>query len=152
VLVGVKLRDTESVAASLKPIAERGAAIISFQNGVQKYDILRKYVPAQSLMGGVCFIAAIISEPCVCTSLSCVVRSPFRDLVNFASTSLTSSNSRIFSIVITAWSAKVLEHRTSSTAKATGSPRDADGTDDAADTLERDLSTSTPYGRRACEL
>jgi 2-dehydropantoate 2-reductase len=63
VLVGVKLWDTQSVAASLKPIAERGAAIISFQNGVQKDDILRKYVPSNSVMGGVCYIAAAISEP-----------------------------------------------------------------------------------------
>jgi len=63
VVVGVKLWDTESVAASLKPIAERGAAIISLQNGVQKDDILRKYVPADSVMGGVCYIAAVISEP-----------------------------------------------------------------------------------------
>ena len=63
VLVGVKLWDTESVAASLKPIAERGAAIISFQNGVHKDDVLRKYVPADSVMGGVCYIAAAISEP-----------------------------------------------------------------------------------------
>jgi len=65
VLVGVKLWDTESVAASLKPIAERGAAIISLQNGVHKDDILRKYVPADSVMGGACYIAiaAVISEP-----------------------------------------------------------------------------------------
>jgi 2-dehydropantoate 2-reductase len=63
VLVAVKLWDTESVSASLKPIAERGAAIISFQNGVQKDDVLRKYVPAGSVMGGVSYIAAAISEP-----------------------------------------------------------------------------------------
>ena len=63
VLVGVKLWDTESVAASLRSIAERGAAIISFQNGVHKDDVLRKYVPADSVMGGVCYIAAAISEP-----------------------------------------------------------------------------------------
>lgn len=63
VLVGVKLWDTELVAASLKPIVERGAAIISFQNGVQKDDVLRKYMPADSVMGGVCYIAATISEP-----------------------------------------------------------------------------------------
>src|ERR1700747_1628106 len=36
VLVGVKLWDTEAAAASLRPAADQGAAIISFQNGVQK--------------------------------------------------------------------------------------------------------------------
>lgn len=63
VMVGVKLWDTETVASSLKSIAEQGAAVISFQNGVQKDDILRKYVPPDSVMGGVCYIAATISEP-----------------------------------------------------------------------------------------
>ena len=63
VLVGVKLWDTQSVAASLKPIAERGAAIISFQNGVHKDDVLRKYAPADSVLGGACYVAAAISEP-----------------------------------------------------------------------------------------
>lgn len=63
VFVSVKLWDTEALAASLEPIAKRGATIVSFQNGVQKDDLLRRYVPPQSLMGGVCYIAAAISEP-----------------------------------------------------------------------------------------
>jgi 2-dehydropantoate 2-reductase len=63
VIVGVKLWDTEAVAASLQPAAGQGAAIISLQNGVQKDAILRKYVPADAVMGGVCYIAATIAEP-----------------------------------------------------------------------------------------
>jgi 2-dehydropantoate 2-reductase len=63
VLVGVKLWDTEAVAASLAPLAEAGAAILSLQNGVQKDDILRTRVPADAVMGGVCYIAAAIAEP-----------------------------------------------------------------------------------------
>ena len=63
VLVGVKLWDTEAVAASLVPLAEAGAAILSLQNGVQKDDILRARVPAGAVMGGVCYIAATIAEP-----------------------------------------------------------------------------------------
>ena len=63
VLVGVKLWDLETVAASLVPAAKDGAAIISFQNGVQKDDILRQYIPAAAGMGGVCYIAASIAEP-----------------------------------------------------------------------------------------
>jgi 2-dehydropantoate 2-reductase len=35
VLVSVKLWDTEAAAASLKPVAHQGTAIVSFQNGVQ---------------------------------------------------------------------------------------------------------------------
>lgn len=63
VMICVKLWDTETVARSLVPIAQRGAAIVSFQNGVQKDDLLRKYLPADAVMGGVCYIAATISEP-----------------------------------------------------------------------------------------
>ncbi len=63
VLVSVKLWDTEGIAAGLGPIAKRGAAIVSFQNGVQKDDLLCQYVPRGAVMGGVCYIAAAISEP-----------------------------------------------------------------------------------------
>ncbi|CAB3769596.1 ketopantoate reductase family protein [Paraburkholderia humisilvae] len=63
VLVAVKLWGTESVAESLKPLAEKGAAVISFQNGVQKDEILARYLPKRSIIGGVCYIAATIGEP-----------------------------------------------------------------------------------------
>ena len=63
VLVAVKLWDTQSVAAELAPIASQGAAILSLQNGVDKDDILRRYVPAESVLGGCCYISASIAEP-----------------------------------------------------------------------------------------
>jgi 2-dehydropantoate 2-reductase len=63
VLVGVKLWDTEVAAASLKSVARQDTAIVSFQNGVQKDDILRRYVPSRSVVGGVCYIAASVAEP-----------------------------------------------------------------------------------------
>lgn len=63
VIVGVKLWDTEQVAASLAPVASQGAAILSFQNGVTKDDILRRHTSADSVMGGVCYIAATIARP-----------------------------------------------------------------------------------------
>jgi 2-dehydropantoate 2-reductase len=63
VLVSVKLWDTEGIAADLGPIAKRCAAIVSFQNGVQKDGLLRRYVPPESVIGGVCYIAAVISQP-----------------------------------------------------------------------------------------
>lgn len=77
VVVSVKLWDTESVAASLEPIAKRGAAIVSFQNGVQRDDMLRKYVPSDSIMGGVCYIAAAISEPGVIRHIGIMQRLVF---------------------------------------------------------------------------
>jgi 2-dehydropantoate 2-reductase len=63
VLVGVKLWDTEAAAEDLKPIAHQETAIVSLQNGVQKDDILRQYLPTRAVVGGVCYIAASIAEP-----------------------------------------------------------------------------------------
>ena len=63
VIVAVKLWDTEGVAEALRPIAARGAAVVSFQNGVHKDEIFRKFIPAASIMGGVCYVAAVIAEP-----------------------------------------------------------------------------------------
>jgi 2-dehydropantoate 2-reductase len=63
VIIGVKLWDTEAVAATLRPAVERGAAVLSLQNGVQKDDVLRKHVPAEAVIGGVCYIAATIASP-----------------------------------------------------------------------------------------
>lgn len=63
VMVGVKLWDTEAIAPDLRQLAERGAAIVSFQNGVQKDELLRRHVPPEAVMGGVCYIAAAIAEP-----------------------------------------------------------------------------------------
>jgi 2-dehydropantoate 2-reductase len=63
VIVAVKLWDTESVANSLKPLAEHGASVVSFQNGVHKDEILARHLPRESIIGGVCYIAAVISAP-----------------------------------------------------------------------------------------
>jgi 2-dehydropantoate 2-reductase len=51
------------VAETLKPLAEQGAAVVSFQNGVHKDEILRQHIAAASIIGGVCYIAAVIAEP-----------------------------------------------------------------------------------------
>jgi 2-dehydropantoate 2-reductase len=63
VIVAVKLWDTQSVAAELAPIASQGAAILSLQNGVDKDSVLRRYVPAESVLGACCYISASIAEP-----------------------------------------------------------------------------------------
>ena len=63
VLVAVKLWDAEEVAQALKPLADHGAAIISFQNGVQKDTVLQQHHPRESIVGGVSYIASVIAEP-----------------------------------------------------------------------------------------
>lgn len=63
VFIGVKLWDTEEIAKLLKGVVDRGAAVISFQNGVQKDEILRRHLPEDAIIGGLSYIAAKIGEP-----------------------------------------------------------------------------------------
>jgi 2-dehydropantoate 2-reductase len=63
VLFSVKLWDTESAAHSLLPIVGPETGIISFQNGVQKDDALRKLLGANAVMGGVAYMATTIGRP-----------------------------------------------------------------------------------------
>lgn len=63
VLFGVKLWDTEASAELIKPLLTEHTAVVSFQNGVVKDDILRRALGAQHVLGGVCYIAATIAEP-----------------------------------------------------------------------------------------
>jgi 2-dehydropantoate 2-reductase len=63
VLVAVKLWDTDEVAAQLKPAVAAGARVLSLQNGVQKDDVLRSHVPADAVLGGICYISAVIESP-----------------------------------------------------------------------------------------
>jgi 2-dehydropantoate 2-reductase len=63
VLFGVKLWDTEAAARSLVPIIGPDTAVISFQNGVQKDDMLRPIVGDKAIMGGVGYVATTIARP-----------------------------------------------------------------------------------------
>src|SRR5215510_15171733 len=63
VMFGVKLWDTEQAARSLKPIMGPQTALISFQNGVQKDDLLRPIVGEAAIMGGVAYVGTNISRP-----------------------------------------------------------------------------------------
>ncbi|MFA9439120.1 ketopantoate reductase family protein [Uliginosibacterium sp. sgz301328] len=77
VIVAVKLWDTEQVAASLRSVAEQGAAVISFQNGVAKDEILAKHLPAESILGGSSFISAFIESPGVVRHVGALQRLVF---------------------------------------------------------------------------
>lgn len=63
ILFGVKLWDTAAAAESIKPLMSAQTAVVSFQNSVVKDDILRESLGAEHIIGGVCYIAATISEP-----------------------------------------------------------------------------------------
>ncbi len=63
VLIAVKLWDTESAAQMVVPLVGPGTAVVSFQNGVQKDEVLRRIVGDAAVMGGACYIAATIARP-----------------------------------------------------------------------------------------
>lgn len=63
VLFGVKLWDTAQAAQLIRPLVGDETAVVSFQNGVMKDDILREALGARHVIGGVCYIAATIAEP-----------------------------------------------------------------------------------------
>jgi 2-dehydropantoate 2-reductase len=63
VLFTVKLWDTTDAADAIKPLLGGNTAVVSFQNGVVKDDILRQALGAGHIIGGVCYVAATIAEP-----------------------------------------------------------------------------------------
>ena len=63
VWIAVKLWDTEAAARSAQPMIGPSTTVVSFQNGVEKENVLRSLLPDAHLMGGVCYIAAVIAAP-----------------------------------------------------------------------------------------
>jgi 2-dehydropantoate 2-reductase len=63
VWLAVKLWDTEAAIRSMRSVVGPDTGIISFQNGVQKDDVLRQAFGDPAVMGGVGYIAANIERP-----------------------------------------------------------------------------------------
>jgi len=63
VFLCVKLWDTESAVGALAKVIGPQTAVLSFQNGVQKDDLLRKLLGEKAVMGGVAYIGAGITRP-----------------------------------------------------------------------------------------
>ena len=63
VWLAVKLWDTEAAIRSMTSVVGPDTGIISFQNGVQKDDVLRLAFGDHAVMGGVGYIAANIERP-----------------------------------------------------------------------------------------
>jgi 2-dehydropantoate 2-reductase len=63
VWLSVKLWDMDAAVRSMRPLIGPGTGIISFQNGVQKDDILREAFGERAVMGGVAYIATNIDRP-----------------------------------------------------------------------------------------
>lgn len=67
VLFAVKLWDTEHAARAIRPLIGTApghdTAVISFQNGVEKDDVLRSVLGPEHVIGGACYIGAVIERP-----------------------------------------------------------------------------------------
>jgi 2-dehydropantoate 2-reductase len=63
VWLSVKLWDMDAAVQSMRPLIGADTGIISFQNGVQKDDVLRAAFGGQAVMGGVAYIATNIDRP-----------------------------------------------------------------------------------------
>lgn len=80
VLLGVKLWDTEAALRAIEPLTHSGAAVVSFQNGVQKDDQLRAALGADVVIGGVSYVAAAIARPGVISQTGAMQRLVFGEL------------------------------------------------------------------------
>ena len=63
VMIGVKLWDTEAAATAVKPLVRPGTAVVSFQNGVGKDDVLAGVLGREAIIGGVGQIGVVIASP-----------------------------------------------------------------------------------------
>ena len=77
VLFAVKLWDTESAAAQVRPLVAGGGVIVPFQNGVESVERIAAVVGAAPVMGGVAQIAATIAEPGVIAHTGTMARLRF---------------------------------------------------------------------------
>ena len=89
IIFAVKMRDTESAAQSLKPLVAKGAAIFTFQNGVESADRVGRIVGAGNVVPGVARIGSHISEPGVIKQTGTFCRLEFAEANGKPSTRVT---------------------------------------------------------------
>jgi 2-dehydropantoate 2-reductase len=80
VLFTVKLADTESAAEAIRPLIGKDTAVISLQNGVDAEPLLSEKLGLQHVMGGLAFIAAVITAPGVIKHTGTMARVVFGEL------------------------------------------------------------------------
>ncbi len=82
VIVAVKLWDTEAAAIAVKPLVRPGAAVVSFQNGVNKDDVLTGVLGPDAVIGGVGQIGVVIGSPGVVVHTGTMAKLIFGELDN----------------------------------------------------------------------
>ncbi len=82
VIIGVKLWDTAAAAAAVKPLVRPGSAVVSFQNGVGKDDVLAGVLGREAIIGGVGQIGVAIASPGVIAHTGTMAKLIFGELDN----------------------------------------------------------------------
>jgi len=82
VIIGVKLWDTEAAAKAVKPLVRPGAAVVSFQNGVSKDEVLAGVLGREAIIGGVAQIGVVIASPGVIAHTGTMAKLTFGELDN----------------------------------------------------------------------
>jgi 2-dehydropantoate 2-reductase len=82
VMIAVKLWDTEAAAEAVRPLVRQGAAVVSFQNGVDKDDVLTRILGREAVIGGVGQIGVVIASPGVIRHTGTMAKLIFGELDN----------------------------------------------------------------------
>ena len=77
IIFAVKMRDTESAARSLRGLVAKGAAVFTFQNGVESATRIGAVVGRENVVPGVARIGANITEPGVIKQIGKFARLEF---------------------------------------------------------------------------
>lgn len=86
IFVCVKLWDTEAALRALAPVVTSETTVISFQNGVQKDELLRRFLNEEQVMGGVAYIGSKIERPGVIRHIGTMQRLVFGEYDGSSST------------------------------------------------------------------
>jgi 2-dehydropantoate 2-reductase len=82
VMIAVKLWDTEAAAEAVKPLVRPGTAVVSFQNGVNKDEVLTRVLGREAVIGGVGQIGVVIGSPGVIRHTGTMAKLTFGELDN----------------------------------------------------------------------
>ena len=82
VMIAVKLWDTETAAAAVRPLVRSGTAVVSFQNGVDKDAMLTRVLGREAVIGGVGQIGVVIASPGVIAHTGTIAKLIFGELDN----------------------------------------------------------------------
>jgi 2-dehydropantoate 2-reductase len=82
VMIAVKLWDTETAAKAVKPLVRPGTAVVSWQNGVNKDEVLIRVLGRAAVIGGVGQIGVVIASPGVIAHIGTMAKLIFGEFDN----------------------------------------------------------------------